>query len=344
MAEPRHEFLDGCTSDRSGGTASVPKVVEVNARNPGIGARLDPDRPEVLAPELAALRADEHQAAGTGFGVAVEVNSEIRHDLRRERDNPPASRRLRRIGTKPALVELCRRLDDADLTRVRVETVTAQARQLTEPKRREGGQEHQGPEPSGNLRGEVEDDRQRDHRAFFGFLYSCLVDPARVATDQPVIRRSCQDGVKQPVRLGHCHRPERTLSERTSIKPRLASATDGSLVDPIKRDRAEGRQQVIAEQARVKLPGPGLEHPIGQPLVRAYTPGRGRGEPIEDLGFVPADEKYGLDRETAMTIEATRAPDPKTAEGPLNGIWLSRYEYVSSGAARRRTRMSITSC
>ena len=69
-----------------------------------------------------------------------------------------------------------------------------------------------------------------------------------------------------------------------------------------------------------------------------------RGEPIEDLGFVPADEKYGLDRETAMTIEATRAPDLKTAEGPLNGIWLSRYEYVSSGAAGRRSRMSITSC
>jgi hypothetical protein len=55
------------------------------------------------------------------------------------------------------------------------------------------------------------------------------------------------------------------------------------------------------------------------------------GEPIENLGFVPADEKYGLDRETAMTIETTRAPDPKTAEGPLTGIWLSRYEYVSSG-------------
>lgn len=55
------------------------------------------------------------------------------------------------------------------------------------------------------------------------------------------------------------------------------------------------------------------------------------GEPIENLGFVPADEKYGLDRETAMTIEASRAPDPKTAEGPLTGIWLSRYEYVSSG-------------
>ena len=69
-----------------------------------------------------------------------------------------------------------------------------------------------------------------------------------------------------------------------------------------------------------------------------------RGEPIKDLGFVPADEKYGLDRETAMTIEATRAPDPKTAEGPLNGIWLSRYEHVSSGAAERPSRMNTTSC
>jgi hypothetical protein len=34
VAEPRHEFLDGCTSDRSG-TAGVPKVVEVT---PGIPA------------------------------------------------------------------------------------------------------------------------------------------------------------------------------------------------------------------------------------------------------------------------------------------------------------------
>ena len=26
-----------------------------------------------------------------------------------------------------------------------------------------------------------------------------------------------------------------------------------------------------------------------------------------------------------------QSTDPKTADGPLNGIWLSRYEYVSSG-------------
>jgi transcriptional regulator with XRE-family HTH domain len=55
------------------------------------------------------------------------------------------------------------------------------------------------------------------------------------------------------------------------------------------------------------------------------------GEPIENLGFIPADQKYGLDRDAAMTTEAIRAPDPKATQGPLTGIWLSRYEYVSSG-------------
>jgi transcriptional regulator with XRE-family HTH domain len=55
------------------------------------------------------------------------------------------------------------------------------------------------------------------------------------------------------------------------------------------------------------------------------------GEPIENLGFVPADERYGVDRDAAMATEAMRAPDPKTAQGPLTGIWLSRYEFVSSG-------------
>jgi hypothetical protein len=55
------------------------------------------------------------------------------------------------------------------------------------------------------------------------------------------------------------------------------------------------------------------------------------GEPIENLGFVPADERYGVDRDTAMATGAMKAPDPRTAQGPLNGIWLSRYGFVSSG-------------
>jgi hypothetical protein len=56
------------------------------------------------------------------------------------------------------------------------------------------------------------------------------------------------------------------------------------------------------------------------------------GQPAENLGFIPADERYGLDRETAMTMpEAARVPGPKTAQGPLSGIWLSPYECESSG-------------
>jgi len=56
------------------------------------------------------------------------------------------------------------------------------------------------------------------------------------------------------------------------------------------------------------------------------------GQPVENLGFIPADERDGLDRETAMTMpEAVRVPGPKTAQGPLSGIWLSRYECESSG-------------
>ena len=38
------------------------------------------------------------------------------------------------------------------------------------------------------------------------------------------------------------------------------------------------------------------------------------GQPVENLGFIPADERYGRDRETAMTMpEAARVPGPKTA-------------------------------
>jgi hypothetical protein len=53
------------------------------------------------------------------------------------------------------------------------------------------------------------------------------------------------------------------------------------------------------------------------------------GQPAENLGF-RADERYGLDIEAAMALPGT-GPPPKTAHGPLSGIWLSRYEYESSG-------------
>ena len=51
------------------------------------------------------------------------------------------------------------------------------------------------------------------------------------------------------------------------------------------------------------------------------------GQPAASLGF--ADERYGLDREAAMALP--QAPAPAAGQGPLSGIWLSRYEYESSG-------------
>jgi hypothetical protein len=56
------------------------------------------------------------------------------------------------------------------------------------------------------------------------------------------------------------------------------------------------------------------------------------GQPIENLGFKAADERYGLDRHEALGMAAGAMPEPKEVSGgPLTGIWRSRYEYVSSG-------------
>ena len=56
------------------------------------------------------------------------------------------------------------------------------------------------------------------------------------------------------------------------------------------------------------------------------------GQPIGNLGFQPADQRYGLDRSQALDLAAELLPEPKgVPAGPLSGIWRSRYEYVSSG-------------
>jgi transcriptional regulator with XRE-family HTH domain len=55
------------------------------------------------------------------------------------------------------------------------------------------------------------------------------------------------------------------------------------------------------------------------------------GQPADNLGF-RADERYGLDTKLlAMAGETWPEPGPQTDAAPLNGIWLSRYEYESSG-------------
>lgn len=48
---------------------------------------------------------------------------------------------------------------------------------------------------------------------------------------------------------------------------------------------------------------------------------------------ISADERYGLDPEKAMGVgDGPWIPlaDPQAAQGPLTGIWLSQYTYVSS--------------
>jgi transcriptional regulator with XRE-family HTH domain len=55
------------------------------------------------------------------------------------------------------------------------------------------------------------------------------------------------------------------------------------------------------------------------------------GQPAENLGF-RADERYGLDTEAlGMAAETSLETEPWSQATPLNGIWVSRYEYESSG-------------
>jgi len=58
------------------------------------------------------------------------------------------------------------------------------------------------------------------------------------------------------------------------------------------------------------------------------------GQPIENLGF-DADLRHGMDRARALSDAGLDVilPLPETAEryGSLSGIWLSAYEYRSSG-------------
>ncbi len=58
------------------------------------------------------------------------------------------------------------------------------------------------------------------------------------------------------------------------------------------------------------------------------------GKPVASLGFDSAAERYGLDPDEALATGTgpwIPVADPKTQPGPLTGIWLSSYEYESTG-------------
>jgi transcriptional regulator with XRE-family HTH domain len=58
------------------------------------------------------------------------------------------------------------------------------------------------------------------------------------------------------------------------------------------------------------------------------------GRPVESLGF-DADVRHGMDRALALSDAGLDSmlplPEPAASYGPLTGIWLSSYEYYSSG-------------
>jgi transcriptional regulator with XRE-family HTH domain len=58
------------------------------------------------------------------------------------------------------------------------------------------------------------------------------------------------------------------------------------------------------------------------------------GQPIENLGF-DADLRHGMDRARALSEASLDTvlplPEPAESYGSLSGIWLSAYEYRSSG-------------
>jgi hypothetical protein len=60
------------------------------------------------------------------------------------------------------------------------------------------------------------------------------------------------------------------------------------------------------------------------------------GQPIGNLGFESAEAKYGISRGEVVGMGA---PSPLVAgkedAGPLNGIWLSSYEFESSGRGKK---------
>ncbi len=58
------------------------------------------------------------------------------------------------------------------------------------------------------------------------------------------------------------------------------------------------------------------------------------GQPIETLGF-DADLRHGMDRARALSEAGLDTvlplPEPAESYGSLSGVWLSEYEYRSSG-------------
>jgi hypothetical protein len=89
VAEPGHQFLKTRAGSGGEGAARMPEIVEVHTGCTGFSG-LDPDPPEVGAPEPCTFGADEDQAPLPRLGEPLQVPADLRHELGRERNRATA--------------------------------------------------------------------------------------------------------------------------------------------------------------------------------------------------------------------------------------------------------------
>jgi hypothetical protein len=77
VAHPVHKFAQARTSLGGQGVAGMPRIVEVDADEPGHFERRAPYAREVAAAELGTLRTDKDKALGNGASELVQVLSDI---------------------------------------------------------------------------------------------------------------------------------------------------------------------------------------------------------------------------------------------------------------------------
>lgn len=109
----------------------MPKAVEVQTLDPGVGAGPVPQPVEVVPTRSRTLDSDEGPTVGTGFGVPLQVLADVRDDRCRNGDD--------------AVVRLRHGAADAFGAMVEVDVPTVQADLFAPAQAEEAGHEHEGP-------------------------------------------------------------------------------------------------------------------------------------------------------------------------------------------------------
>jgi hypothetical protein len=111
VAHPVHEFAETGSGLAGHRVTGMPKVVNVDAGQPGRFQRLAPLTGEVASPQLGTRGAGEDELVISGAGELVQVLSDIGQQEQRDTDLAHTGCRFRRPGHKCPV----RQLDYGDL-------------------------------------------------------------------------------------------------------------------------------------------------------------------------------------------------------------------------------------